>query len=337
MVSVKHLPVHMQLSTQKINDEFNRIHINLLCSKTRVAPIYQLTIPKLELNAAVLLTKLFEKTIKAFKRDDIKSYARSDSTISLFWIRNSTTKLPPFVASRVSEICKAKLIWRHVPTELNPADCASRRLTPSQLINHDLWWHGPTFLCGTEDNWPIDIINTQATAPMEAVEVSTFTIIISECNVLPLKKYSSFQRLQRIVAYCYPFAHNCWGKTKISTPLTARELQAATIAIVQEVQREAYPNEFSMLSNNEAVRKGNLAPLNPFLDDNRVIRLNGRLEKSNLPYHEKHPMILPKNHHDDMSWLFNAHISLPAKLVLGSKRNQHHKESRTFLPKVRQI
>lgn len=88
----------------------------------------------------------------------------------------------------------------------------------------------------------------------EATEIRTFTMMIGGSNVLPLTKYSSFQRLQRIVAYCHRFADNCQAKTKITTPLTATELKAATISIVREVQKEAYPNELNLLSNDETVK-----------------------------------------------------------------------------------
>lgn len=96
-----------------------------------------MTIPKLELSAAELLTKLFKKVIAAF--DNSISYrcqAWSEPTIALAWIRNNSTKLNVFVANRVSRIKAANLLWRYVPTDLNPADCASRGATPHELLNH---------------------------------------------------------------------------------------------------------------------------------------------------------------------------------------------------------
>lgn len=38
------------------------------------------------------------------------------------------------------------------PWDCNPADCASRGVTPQELLAHPLWWRGPTFLLDT-DSW----------------------------------------------------------------------------------------------------------------------------------------------------------------------------------------
>ena len=46
------------------------------------------------------------------------------------------------------------LRWRHVRSEDNPADCASRGLLPSQLMVHDLWWDGPPWVSLDHGEWP---------------------------------------------------------------------------------------------------------------------------------------------------------------------------------------
>lgn len=106
----------------------------------------------MELCAATLLANLFQKVNHAFQLNHIDCYAWSDSTVALSWICNNSTKLPAFGANRVMQIQKSKLVWRYVPTQINPADCASRGITPSQLIDHELWWHGPSFLLQNSDD-----------------------------------------------------------------------------------------------------------------------------------------------------------------------------------------
>ena len=44
--------------------------------------------------------------------------------------------------------------WRHVPSESNPADIASRGVTPEQLLEKDQWFDGPGFLWVCESQWP---------------------------------------------------------------------------------------------------------------------------------------------------------------------------------------
>lgn len=299
------------------------ICVFLLASKTRVVPIKQrTTIPKLELNAAVLLTNLFRK-IKHTMKEDYSCIAWSDSTITLSWIKATDKKLPSYVATRVHDIQAAGLQWRYIPTDINPADCASRGLTPSELLQHELWWKGPQFLYLSEEHWPENLVPT---IPEETAEAHVFSITTDDSNgVLPLRDYSSFSRLQRVTAYCQRFINNCKTKQKITGPLTANELDFATIRIIQQVQQESFPNEIQALTNEKTQVKGNLTPLNPFLDDNHIMRVNGRLEKSNLPYHQKYPMILPKNHHVTMLLIILAHLSTchgGATLTLNYLRNK---------------
>lgn len=67
----------------RITNENGEVQLTLVAAKTRVVPIKQRsTIPKLELNAAVLLTKLFKKTERVIMKK-CRRVAWSDSTITL--------------------------------------------------------------------------------------------------------------------------------------------------------------------------------------------------------------------------------------------------------------
>lgn len=74
----------------------------------------------------------------------------TDSEIFLYWVHKQPAQLKMYVANRVQQIREASIDlgfqWRHVPTATNPADLASRGVMPADLINQQLWWHGPAWL-----------------------------------------------------------------------------------------------------------------------------------------------------------------------------------------------
>ena len=80
----------------------------------------------------------------------------TDSTVVLQYIRNESRRFQTFVANRVAMIHEESTPkqWRHVNTESNPADVASRGAKGSELHKIDLWLHGPMFLRKDEASWP---------------------------------------------------------------------------------------------------------------------------------------------------------------------------------------
>lgn len=117
-----------------------KTRVQLICSKTRVAPLKCLTIPRLELNAALLLAKLVRHTVKALGLTNVSSFCWTDSSVTLTWITSPPSRWKDFVRNRVEAIQDALLqaSWRFVPGKENLADCASRGLRPEQLAKHDL-------------------------------------------------------------------------------------------------------------------------------------------------------------------------------------------------------
>ncbi|XP_033229625.1 uncharacterized protein LOC117181167 [Belonocnema kinseyi] len=137
-------------------DNRGNYHCELICSKSRVAPLKTMTLPKLELCTTALLVQLFNSTIRSLRIDFWKKVFWSYSTIALNWINSPPHTLLTFVANRVSEIqaTTKPTDWRHVPTLDNPADCISRGQGPHGFLNNTLWTHGPQCLSCYENNWP---------------------------------------------------------------------------------------------------------------------------------------------------------------------------------------
>ncbi|GFV26966.1 uncharacterized protein TNCV_1754251 [Trichonephila clavipes] len=127
--------------------------VRLITSKSRVAPIKSLTIPRLELCAAVLLAKLVKRVVAALQLETAELYLWSDSMIVLAWLRKEPMDLKTFVQNRVAKIQELypNQLWRHVPSDQNPAVLVSRGVDPDKLLQQNLWFNGPTFLSGDDD------------------------------------------------------------------------------------------------------------------------------------------------------------------------------------------
>ena len=132
----------------RVEDTCGGVHIALVTSKTKVSPIKRLTIPHLELCGAHLLAQLLCHVQEVFHIPVRDIHAWTDSTIVLSWLVGNPRRFKPYVGNRVSHI--VELVppdrWRHVIGVENPADCASRGLLPSELLQHQLWWSGPGWL-----------------------------------------------------------------------------------------------------------------------------------------------------------------------------------------------
>ncbi|XP_018402067.1 PREDICTED: uncharacterized protein LOC108779200 [Cyphomyrmex costatus] len=268
----------------------------LVCSKSRVAPLKKkLSLPKLELCAAHLLSQTCQTVLKAFETTINKVTLWSDSTIALHWIHTPPYRLKTFVANRVAAIQEitASFNWRHVASHDNPADLLSRGAFPSQLINHTMWIHGPSWLSENESNWPT-FTPTLAEIPEQRAAIN----LKVERNFELLQRFSSIVVLRRVVAWCFRFISNCRSKYKVQGNLVSSELDHAMSIIIKFVQGESFSHEIRLLETGNNL-KGNskLISLRPFLDSAGILRVGGRLKYSDLSYDQKHQIILPEKHH----------------------------------------
>ena len=177
------------------------IHVRFVAGKSRVASLKELTIPRLELQAAVLASRLC-KTIEKEVRIQLKeSILFTDSAIVLAWIRSQGRRLKPFVSSRVGEIQDnvQPVQWRHIPTEHNVADDVSRGLPVAELS--DRWKNGPDFLYLPKENWPVDSAIPDPNEVerecrnAQVLGAATTNETTATC-IIDLERFSSWKRLE---------------------------------------------------------------------------------------------------------------------------------------------
>ena len=224
----------------------------LVGSKCRVSPVKAMTIPRLELMGAVVVTCLAKNLVRVLKVESVTFWV--DSTNVLYWVRNQSRNFKAFVANRFGEIQRSTNPnqWRHIPGETNPADLPTRGLSASQLSQCQAWMEGREFLKKDESTWPEKLTGNPTSEDEECEHrKNKSTFARGDANSkkvqdrLVPEKFSSLSRLLRVTAWIKRFLTNCKlpkeQRTK-SDVLGQNEISDAEIYWVRRAQTEAFPS-----------------------------------------------------------------------------------------------
>lgn len=292
----------------KITSSDNESHLGFVLGKAKLAPTHGHSIPRLELCAAVLAVEIACSIADhlSLPIQDFKFY--SDSKVVLGYIFNTTRRFYTYVANRISYIRKFTKPeqWAFVPTEDNPADAATRPL-PTHQLKDSSWLKGPTYLLkqGKGKEQDFDIVNPESDKEIRPIICMK---TISSVQLLGSHRFSKFSNwtilirtfafLQHIIrSFC---GHNeCKGWHYCTKSRTVEAYQESEKLIIKTVQQEAYREEIDYLKQGKALPcTSSLLCLGVFLDSDDILRVGGRLNRSNiLPQAEINPIVIPGKHH----------------------------------------
>ncbi|XP_058817874.1 uncharacterized protein LOC131681180 [Topomyia yanbarensis] len=302
----------------------------LVAAKSKVAPLQYMSIPRLELQAVVLGARLSNmvKDNHSLKID--KRILWTDSTTVLSWIRSDHKIYRQYVAHRIGEVMSLASVdeWRRIPTKLNIADTLTKWGSGPPLTNQGQWVVGPNILLQFEEQWP----NFELPALNVREELRACHLYHEIEFLEPLvdtKRISKWPILVRSVACVYRFITNCrkkGSKSPIQTflasanqarlikrtipaivaSLTREEYRKAEIQVFKIAQQDAYEDELKVLLKNKELLPGKLLSidqnselyqLSPLLDEDQVIRMEGRSAYADfMPFDLRFPIVLPKGH-----------------------------------------
>ncbi|XP_068739665.1 uncharacterized protein [Montipora capricornis] len=291
------------VSYLRFADEKGVIHCSFVMGKTRNAPIREWTIPRLELQAAVLAARQSKIILRELDLPVGQTFFWSDSMTSLQYIKNVTRRFQTFVANRVAEIHETSSPgqWHHIPGVINPADDGSRGVSAQYFHAGCRWWLGPKFLWEPEHTWPNVPVEDLQDDDVEVRKSSTVMLTSYAPQFdLSLQRYSSWSRLLRVMSWVLRFVKRVRKETRqylTSSTLKLEELQQEGREIVRLVQRQHFLEECLCLKEGRQVKRhSKLANLSPILIDD-VIRVGGRIHRAPIAFEAAHPMILSRSHH----------------------------------------
>ncbi|XP_059350981.1 uncharacterized protein LOC130687583 [Daphnia carinata] len=282
--------------------EDHSVNVSFVMSKTHVTPVKGLTIPRLELQAAVEGLNIALTICRELEIDLRQVTFDTDSQTVLRWIHSKTCRFEVFVNNRIGKILRntARRQWRHVAGVVNPADLCSRGIDPKEVDELAYFHRGPSFLTLDPSEW---YSWEEITEPEErdvnvirvlAVKMEDENHAIDHC----VARFSSLVKIQRVLAWSRRFTNNARAKLRDEKPivgeLTVEEMVTSLTKCIVRAQELVFAEEvYALRKNLELPLRSKLRTFQPFLDEAGQMRIGGRILHAPIDYAAKHPILLP--------------------------------------------
>lgn len=309
------------------------VECSLVGAKTKVAPQQPMTIPRLELQAALLGARFADYICQGHDVTIDRRVLWSDSRTVLSWLKGVPTAARQFVAFRVGEILELTELkeWRWIPTKQNVADEATKWHRRPDMTMNSRWFNGPPFLLQNEDSWPtdVDIGSEPDYSDTELKTVATHVFVTKPCTVY-VENFSQWHRLRRAQAFLLRSAKLIAAKARHlplpEGPITCEELRMAETDLYRRAQFDEFKDEVVTLMQNagQLDRRSSLLTFTPYMDEDGVLRVHGRIDAFDGPADIKRPVILPRNHNVTTLVLEHYH------------QKYHHINNETVVNEVKQ-
>ncbi|XP_037816930.1 uncharacterized protein LOC119607192 [Lucilia sericata] len=292
----------------------NECKVAFVMGKIRCAPLKLMSIPRLELQAAVLGVRM-SRIIQQNHEVCISSiHFWSDSQTVIQWINSTERRFKAFVSHRIAEILNISTPqqWRHVPSQQNPADAGTRVSLPPKFDNNGIWISGPKYLQADSSSWPKTGMDLPSVPIEEELQPTMVIKRSSTYQMLDYSRFSSFKKLVRTLAWVLRFGRHNFN----CELLQPSEISEAEKLLCKMVQHECYLEEITCLQQKERIPKDStLYPLVPYLDEEGILRIRGRFDEVfYLPFEARRPIIMPQNH-------------LVSELIMNYYHNKNHHQN----------
>ena len=292
--------------------------VRFVASRTRVAPMNSLTIPRLELLAALLLARLLSNTMQALQPEQKfkKATCYTDSKIVLYWIRGYDKEWKQFVENRVREIRTLIPVecWHHCRGDVNPADLPSRGVEGTEPSAIGSWLKVPQHVCEPDQepcNPELNTIPEACAMELKAGDrtssMTVHSVVVEESSridsVIRVEDFSTLRRLLGVTARVQKFITLLKFKVKADPQhrmktMTAVDILNAERLWIRQSQLSLVQNDsFRMWQTQFGLR----------MDRDGIWRCVGRLQRADLSDDTKHPIFLDKCHPLSTLIVWNCH------------------------------
>ena len=271
------------------------VRVSFVFANSKVSPRAATTIPRLELCAAVEAAQSANYLSSELKADVSSTIFYSDSKIVLGYLNNEHRSFTNYVANRKDHILRLSSVsqWKYIPSHQNPADIGSRPKTTSELLATE-WFSGPEFLKRRVLE-PSCVVETPSLLPETVIPKLCLQTSVQGNSVLLhiVSRISTWTAAVNVIANLLKFIYLCRNR-----PFQRDDLKGkASSFLIRESQKECMGIEFeTMLNRRQLPSSSKLLSLAPFIGEQSLMRVGGRLKNCDLPYGEKHPVLLPPNH-----------------------------------------